>query len=189
MGCRDDDEVPLPRGGARRHGEHMHTKEDYLPHGNECEDNPYKRDHNPCKEGYYCADDDLCNSGGLDCCKPRLSLDEICDDNKDCQYGLYCADKRDVGGRYDLCRPIPKKYSHLTICDKDYECPKGEYCDERNCPREFDSDCCGGKIIHQKRYMTKNSTDTNIKKTKKKNSVQVEVFRNFLKNYKNKRHK
>ena len=94
--------------------------EDYLPHGNECENNPYKRDYNPCKEGWYCADDDLCNSGGLDCCKPKLQLDDICDDHKDCQDGLYCADKRDVGGRYDLCRPVPKKYSHLTICDKDY---------------------------------------------------------------------
>jgi len=142
--CEDDDEVPLPRqGGQRRHGEDRHTKEDYLPHGKECENNPYKRDYNPCKEGWYCADDDLCNSGGLDCCKPKLQLDDICDDHKDCQDGLYCADKRDVGGRYDLCRPVPKKYSHLTICDKDYDCPKQEFCDERNCPREFDADCCG----------------------------------------------
>lgn len=148
--------------------------EDYLPHGNECEDNPYKRDHNPCKEGWYCADDDLCNSGGLDCCKPKLELNDICDDNKDCQGDLYCADKRDVGGRYDLCRPVPKKYSHLTICDKDYDCSKGEFCDERNCPREFDADCCGGKTkIHPPpKTLKQNATNTNTKvnKTKSTNS-------------------
>ena len=145
--------------------------EDYLPHGKECENNPYKRDYNPCKEGWYCADDDLCNSGGLDCCKPKLQLDDICDDHKDCQDGLYCADKRDVGGRYDLCRPVPKKYSHLTICDKDYDCPnKQEFCDERNCPREFDADCCGGKKVQPKQNLQKSSTK-NINKTHPTNKI------------------
>ena len=118
--------------------------EDYLPKGKECEDNPYKRDYNPCDEGYYCADDDLCNTRDLDCCKPKLDLNDICDDHKDCQDGLYCADKRDVGGRYDLCRPIPKRFQSEIICDKDYDCPKNTFCDESNCPREFDADCCGG---------------------------------------------
>ena len=148
---------------------HIFT-EDYLPHGKECENNPYKRDYNPCKEGWYCADDDLCNSGGLDCCKPKLQLDDICDDHKDCQDGLYCADKRDVGGRYDLCRPVPKKYSHLTICDKDYDCPKQEFCDERNCPREFDADCCGGKKVQPKQTLQKSSTK-NINKTHPTNKI------------------
>ena len=174
---------------------YIHFAEDYLPHGNECEDNPYKRDYNPCKEGWYCADDDLCNSGGLDCCKPKLELNDICDDNKDCQGDLYCADKRDVGGRYDLCRPVPKKYSHLTICDKDYDCQKGEFCDERNCPREFDADCCGGKTnIHPPpKTLKQNATNTNTKvnktkstnntvasKTNKKHDQKTEVSVSYL---------
>ena len=172
--------------------------EDYLPHGNECENNPYKRDYNPCKEGWYCADDDLCNSGGLDCCKPKLQLDDICDDHKDCQDGLYCADKRDVGGRYDLCRPVPKKYNHLTICDKDYDCPKQQFCDERNCPREFDADCCGGKKVQPKQNLKKSSskntnktetTNTTVSQTKKHNteiSVSVswwEIESKYISNY------
>ena len=129
---------------SRQHA--IYFAEDYLPNGRECEDNPYKRDYNPCKDGYYCADDDLCGTDDVDCCKPKLQLNDICDDHKDCDVGLYCADKRDVGGRYDLCRPIPKKYSHIQICDKDYHCQKRSFCDERNCPRDFDADCCSGNV-------------------------------------------
>ena len=118
-----------------------------MPDGKECEDNPYKSDYNPCKEDYYCADDDLCGRQGLDCCKLKLDLNDICDDHKDCQDGLYCADKLDDGGCCYLCRTIPKKFLDLEVCDKDYDCPKGTFCDETNCPRGFDADCCGGNKL------------------------------------------
>ena len=117
-----------------------------MPNGEECKDNPHRMDYNPCHEGYYCANGDLCDMQGIDCCKRKIGLNDICNEHKDCQTG-FCSDKRDVKGRFDLCRPKPKRmesYHDLPICDKDYDCPVGTYCDENCCPTEIDAKCCCG---------------------------------------------
>ena len=70
----------------------------------------------------------------------------ICNNNKECQEGLHCEDKKDFDRHDDLCRPVPKIYSHVEICDDHYDCSRGVFCDKRNCPHQFHANCCGGKF-------------------------------------------
>ena len=130
--------------------------EDYLPLGKECEGDPNKDNYNPCKDGWYCAGGDQCNYGGLDCCRPKMKKNRICNNNRDCQEDLYCEDKKDFDRHDDLCRPVPNIYSHLEICDDHYDCSRGVFCDHRNCPHEFHANCCGGKFnIYMRSKMVK----------------------------------
>ena len=147
--------------------ENTNITEDYLPLGNECEGDPNKDNYNPCKGGWYCAAGDHCNYGGLDCCKPKMKKNGICNKNKDCQDELYCEDKKDFDRHDDLCRPVPKIYSHLEICDDHYDCSRGVFCDNRNCPHEFHANCCGGKfniyiLIKMVKTIRTNNESTNL---------------------------
>jgi len=143
---------------------------DYLPNGRECEDDYGDHDYNPCKQGYYCADDDLCNFKGKDCCKltpenvvvpestDYLPNGRECEDDygdhdyNPCKQGYYCADDDlcNFRGR-DCCKLTP---NNVVVCDKDYECPRGQFCDEKNCPYGLGTDCCGrfDWVLHCKCY-------------------------------------